>query len=157
MQNPLDPNGRLSAFGTQLIEIHDGLREELARLQDDVDDYLDDPTGPRPGPLHTVQAHCLAFCSALERHHTQEDDTTFDVLLDDNPGLRPVIEQLRRDHHIVSGMLRSIEALVGRIGPDLDAAGGRRVRAEVEGLAALMESHFTYEERKLVVALDALS
>ncbi|WP_176737986.1 hypothetical protein [Micromonospora inyonensis] len=30
------------------------------------------------------------------------------------------------------------------------------VRAELDGLAAVLESHFTYEEKKLVAALNAL-
>jgi hypothetical protein len=32
----------------------------------------------------------------------------------------------------------------------------RRVRAELDGLAALLESHFGYEEKRLVSALNAL-
>ncbi|MFC5835260.1 hypothetical protein [Nonomuraea insulae] len=36
------------------------------------------------------------------------------------------------------------------------AARPRDLRAELDGLAALMESHFTYEERKIVAALDTI-
>ncbi|GAB3374186.1 hypothetical protein GCM10027452_32160 [Micromonospora halotolerans] len=36
------------------------------------------------------------------------------------------------------------------------AADGRTVRAELDGLAALLESHFSYEERKLAAALNRL-
>jgi hemerythrin-like domain-containing protein len=145
MPNPIDPTGRLTAFGTQLIEIHDWLREELTRLREEVE----------PGG-RTLRANCLAFCSALEQHHTQEDDTAFVVLVEHFPELGPVIDELRRDHHLVAGILLEIEALVGGHPPDLDAGGRQRVRAELDGLTALLESHFTYEERKLVAALNAL-
>ncbi|WP_405861495.1 hypothetical protein OG361_39420 [Streptomyces sp. NBC_00090] len=41
-------------------------------------------------------------------------------------------------------------------GSDPDPAEVRRVRGELDGLIALVESHFTYEEKKLVTALNEL-
>jgi hemerythrin-like domain-containing protein len=135
-----------------LIEVHLWLREELARLREDVDSYLDG--GERPREL---RAHCLTFCSALSRHHTGEDDGAFPVLAAQFPELRPVLEELRRDHHMVAGILRRLEELLGGLGPDPDPAEAQRVRAELDGLAALLESHFVYEEKRLVSALNSLS
>jgi hemerythrin-like domain-containing protein len=111
----IDLNGRLTAFGNQLIEVHLWLREELARLREDVDSYLDG--GERPREL---RAHCLTFCSALSRHHTGEDDGAFPVLAEQFPELRPVLEELRRDHHMVAGILRRLEELLGSLGSDPD-------------------------------------
>ncbi|MFC8080563.1 hemerythrin domain-containing protein [Streptomyces sp. NPDC057307] len=144
---------RLAAFGNQLIDVHIWLREELARLQDDVDGFLAG-SGERPREL---RSHCLAFCSALTRHHTAEDDNVFPALARQFPELAPVLEQLARDHHMVTAVLGRLQDLLDGIGPAPDAAEARRVRGELDGLVALVESHFTYEEKKLVAALNALN
>lgn len=147
------PDSRLTAFGNQLIEVHDWLREELARLGDDVDAHLEG-RAERPRQL---RAHCLAFCSALTLHHTGEDAGAFPTLAERFPELRPVIEQLEHDHLLVADILRDLETLVEGLddrppGPE----EARRVRATLDGLAAIMESHFVYEEKKIVAALDSL-
>jgi hypothetical protein len=124
----------LTAFGNQLVRVHLWLREELAALREgDV----------RPRDL---RAHCLIFCSALERHHTGEERDAFGELAEHVPELRPVLEELRRDHRIVEECLRRLEALE-------DPA---EIRGELDGLAALLETHLTYEERRIVAALNAL-
>lgn len=105
----MEHSGRLAAFGNQLIEVHLWLREELARLRENVDSYLDGH-GERPREL---RAHCLAFCSALTRHHTGEDDGGFPVLAERFPALRPVLEELKRDHRTVTDTLLRLEELLG--------------------------------------------
>jgi hemerythrin-like domain-containing protein len=152
MEAPTQPNGRLAAYGNQLIDIHLWLREELARLREDVDAHLAGGT-ERPRAL---QGHCLTFCAALTRHHTGEDDGAFRVLAEQFPELRPAIKELERDHHLVAGILRSLQTLLGGLVPGTDPAEAQRVRAELDGLAALLESHFVYEEKKLVAALNSL-
>jgi hemerythrin-like domain-containing protein len=138
-----EPNGRLTALGNQLIEIHLWLREELARLRTS----LDSPGGDlRLSP--DLRAHCLGFCAALTRHHGGEDGGAFRVLAEREPALRPVLAELAEDHRVVADILRRVEELTA--GPD----AGPAVRAELDGLAALLESHFTYEEKKLVAALN---
>jgi hemerythrin-like domain-containing protein len=152
LETPIGPNDRLTVFGNQLIEVHIWLREELARLRADVDSYLDG-RGERPREL---RAHCLTFCSAVSRHHNGEDAGAFPLLADHFPELRPVLTELERDHRLVAGMLRDLEELLGGLGADPDPAGAQRVRAELDGLSALLESHFGYEEKRLVSALDSL-
>ncbi len=141
-------HGRLVAFGNQLIDVHIWLREELAALREDIDAYL--AGGARPREL---RAHCLAFCSALNRHHTGEDDGAFPELARRFPELRPVLEELRRDHRLVEDSLRRLQALAGRLDRATDPA---EVRRELDSLAALMETHFVYEEKRIVSALNAL-
>ncbi|MFD0888655.1 hemerythrin domain-containing protein [Streptosporangium algeriense] len=153
METPDIPADRLAAFGTQLIEVHDWLREELTRLSDDVDAHLEG-RAERPRRL---RAHCLAFCAALTLHHTGEDAGAFPALAGRFPELRPVIEQLEHDHQLVTGILRDLENLVEGLGdrpPGPEEA--QRVRATLDGLTAILESHFAYEEKKIVAALDAL-
>jgi hypothetical protein len=136
------PAGRLAAVGNQMIEIHLWLSAELARLQASLD-----------APSRDLRAHCLTFCAALGRHHTGEDAGAFQLLAEEAPELRPVIANLITDHEVVAGILERVEALLGG-----DAAVPvAQVRAELAGLAALLESHFRYEEKRLVSALNALT
>ncbi|MGW5687634.1 hemerythrin domain-containing protein [Nonomuraea sp. NPDC003754] len=151
MPTPTDPTGRLQAFGTQLIDVHSWLREELAALRDSLDAFLDGGDH-RPREL---RAHCLTFCSALERHHTGEDRTAFPALAEEFPALRPVLAKLQEDHHLVADILRRIESLAADVGTD--PADAQRVRRELDGLAAIVESHFAFEERQIIAALDALN
>lgn len=143
------PDGRLMAFGNQLIEVHLWLREELDALRENVEAYLDGGARPRE-----LRAHCLTFCSALNRHHTGEDDGAFPELAARFPELRPVLDELRRDHRLVEDSLRRLEALVGGLDQETDPAV---VRSELDSLAALMETHFVYEEKRIVSALNALN
>ncbi len=136
------------AFGNQLIEVHIVLREELAALRESLEAHV--AGGARPRRL---QAHCLAFCSALNRHHTGEDDGAFLELAEHFPELRPVLEELRRDHQVVEDCLRRLETLVGGLEQGIDP---QEVRHELDSLAALMETHFTYEEKRIVSALNSL-
>ncbi|MEU7996100.1 hemerythrin domain-containing protein [Micromonospora sp. NPDC049060] len=140
---PITPHERLRALGNQLVEIHLWLREELARLREGVGD-----PGVRPRDL---RAHCLAFCAALTRHHNGEDAGAFRVLGERVPELAPVLRELEADHHIVAEALRRVEELVG------GAAPPDEMRAELDTLAALLETHFVYEEKKLVRALNELT
>lgn len=85
----MNPDPRLSAFGNQLVDIHQRLREHLTALRED--------------------------------------------------------------------LLRRVGDLVDGLGPDPDPVALGRVRTEVDTLAALVESHFTYEERRLVAVLNTLA
>ncbi|TDC46413.1 hemerythrin domain-containing protein [Micromonospora sp. KC207] len=147
------PADRLAALGTQLIEIHQWLREELALLRAGL------AAGPAPpgdgGRSRSLRAHCLSFCSALTRHHTGEDAGAFRVLAEQVPELRPVLEKLAQDHRLIDGIVRRIEELVAAPLAD-DPAAAARVLAELDGLTAVVESHFGFEERRIVAALDAL-
>lgn len=134
---------RLTAWGQQLVEVHDHLRDELDRLLDG----LDGSSTLTPD----LRAHCAAFCSAVGRHHTGEDRTAFPALAAQHPELRDTLDGLARDHVAVAGILQRIEEVLRTAGDDPAAA-----RGEVDGLAAILESHFRWEERAIVGALDRL-
>jgi SAM-dependent methyltransferase len=135
---------RARALGRELVRVHRWLRDELDRLRDELDGYQ-----VWDGPLH---AHCTAFCDALTRHHTGEDTTAFPTLAARLPALAPVLEELGQDHRLVEDILRRLRQLLTTVGPDTVEP----VRREIDGLRAILESHFRWEERKLVDALDAL-
>jgi hypothetical protein len=143
------PDGRLTAFGNQLIEVHLWLREELATLRSDIDAYF--VGGARAREL---RVHCLTFCSALNRHHSGEDDGAFPKLSEQFPELQPVLDELRRDHRLVEDSLQRLEALLGGLNQRMDPVV---MRSELDSLAALMETHFVYEEKRIVSALNVLN
>jgi hypothetical protein len=143
------PDARQTGFGNQLTEVHLWLREELTALREDTHAYL--TGGPRPRDL---RAHCLTFCTALNRHHTDEDDTAFPELAGQFPALRPVLEELRRDHRLVQDSPQRLQALLDNLDQHADPVA---MRTELDSLAALMETHFTYEEKRIASALNTLN
>jgi hypothetical protein len=89
----------------------------------------------------------LAFCSVLSRHHEAEDEGGFLVLGKHYPELGPVLAELRRDHRVVAEVLDRLKVL------RVEEVEGRR---ELDTLAALLETHLVYEEKKLVGVLNGL-
>jgi hypothetical protein len=140
---------RVVALGQELVRVHDGLRDELRALQEAV------TAGRPPEPDgRSLLAHCAGFCSALTRHHTAEDSRAFPVLAAQYPDLAPLIGKLQEDHELVGVIVGRIEeAAAWLAGPGEDAS---RLAGEVDGLAAILESHFAFEERRIVQALDGL-
>ncbi|MFX0577992.1 hemerythrin domain-containing protein [Nocardia nepalensis] len=143
----LDAN-RARALGQELVRVHHWLRTELTRIRADVTAYAAG-SDLRPTRLRT---HCTAFCAALTRHHTSEDVAGFPALAEQFPELAPVLIELRKDHDLVGDILRRLTELVDSIGPN----NADTVRRELDGLAAILESHFRWEERRLIEAFDAL-
>lgn len=163
MESPSAADDGLRLFGNQLVEVHLSLREELTRIREDL--AVHGTARPRD-----LRVHCLTFCAALTRHHSGEDDAGFPALAERFPHLRPVLDELQRDHHLVTDALRALQELLDGLpaeagvaevaGTDRDpgpeAPEARRVRAELDTLAALLETHFTYEERRVGEALNSL-
>lgn len=154
MGTPNEPNGRLAAFGNQLVQVHLWLRDELDELRENVDAYLEG----RGGLPQELRAHCLTFCTAIGRHHTGEDAGAFPALAAQFPELRPVLEKLEHDHEMVADIMRRLQELLDGLdaGAGPDRVEAQRVRGELDGLSSLLESHFVYEEKQLVAALNAL-
>jgi deazaflavin-dependent oxidoreductase (nitroreductase family) len=142
-----DP-ARTRAIGEYLVRVHDELRGELATVRKEVDDFF----GGRVAEVRLgkrLSTHCLAFCDALRVHHTREDGV-FTEFEKQFPELRPALDRLRREHHVVAGTLTELQALLA----DLGVADGDRVRDEFERLASGLEEHFAYEEEQLLPALS---
>ena len=136
---------RAVSFSLQLRRAHQQLRDELARIREALggDEHVADG----------LQAYCLAFCSALATHHLGEDDGMFTQLLDARPDLAPAVGNLIADHAAIAAILRQIRALAlqRKAAP---AESLPELRREFDGLAAIVESHFGYEERAISGALD---
>jgi hemerythrin-like domain-containing protein len=144
---PARPRTRgCSLSARELAGVHDELRRSLRQLRAEL---------AQPGstkPARSLQAHCAGFCAALARHHGSEDATTFPLLARQAPELAPVLAQLQADHQVIASILRRIDALASGAGPGNTA----EVRDELDGLAAILESHFRWEERRVTGALNAL-
>jgi hemerythrin-like domain-containing protein len=143
---------RAVALGQHLIEVHQWLRDRLHRIRTDAAALADD----RGRWTTDLRMYCLTFCSVLEEHHTGEDRQLFPFLAGRHPELGPVLEELVRDHVQVAEILDQITGLIREMGAQPDPAEVARMRTELDGLAALLENHLNYEEKKLVPILDAL-
>jgi Hemerythrin HHE cation binding domain len=139
----------VAALSEQLIQVHRGLRERLASLRRDLADGTGHAAGAIPDDL---LGHCLGFCAAIHAHHAGEDERLLPRLAAAAPELGPVIGHLIEDHALVSGILRRISELLA---PGQGTEPGTLAR-ELDGLTAILESHFGYEERRLSRALDEL-
>lgn len=138
-------NQRASAFSQQLRQAHQDLRGQLTRIREEL--------GRNDDVQAELQVHCLAFCSALTAHHVGEDDGMFRGLLDARPDLALTIGNLIDDHAAIAAMLLQVRALATQA-KTTPEEGLPRLRRELDGLAAIAESHFGYEERALSAALD---
>lgn len=135
---------RAVAFSRQLQQVHEELRNQLTSMRG-----LDGSQQPKAD----LPEHCLAFCLALTQHHAGEDDGLFTELLKARPDLEPAISKLTEDHAAIAAILRQARALAlqARSTPADSLAGLQR---QLDGLAAIAESHFRYEERAISAALD---
>jgi hemerythrin-like domain-containing protein len=126
---------RLLAFGTQLVETHDRLRELLSDI--------------RSGDLPPVdlRTHCLSFCAMLTSHHEAEDEGAFPVLAREYPELAPILDELSRDHVLIADAMTRLRFLL---------RSDEDVQVELASLAALLETHLVYEEKKIVALLNTL-
>ncbi|MFB8203837.1 hemerythrin domain-containing protein [Kitasatospora purpeofusca] len=145
--------GRTAALGRQLSLAHD----ELRRLIDELKNDLKSGAGHRrPGGGGTLAAHCLAFCGALETHHRGEDDGLFAQLVRERPDLAGTVAKLVEDHELISSILTRVAELARQAAADGDRGRDEAIGRELDGLAAIMESHFQYEERVIGAALDRM-
>ncbi|MFJ8437062.1 hemerythrin domain-containing protein [Kitasatospora sp. NPDC094019] len=142
--------GRAAALGRQLSLAHDELRRLINRLIHD----LKSGAGHRPPDGGTLAAHCLAFCGALETHHRGEDDGLFAQLVRERPELAGTVAKLVEDHGLISSLLTRVAELSRQAVATGEQLPREAIRRELDGLAAIMESHFRYEERVIGEALD---
>ncbi|GAA1724892.1 hypothetical protein GCM10009809_20870 [Isoptericola hypogeus] len=145
---------RLVAWGQELRAVHARLRDalEVARqaAATSADDAGDTPPDAVSGdPRRELRLFCHGFCQALEGHHRGEDTSVFTALLGLRPELAGVVAELKRDHtmldHLLGELARAVDA-------DADRATLER---HLDGIDAVMETHFRYEEKRLVEVLDS--
>ncbi|QBJ97236.1 nitroreductase family deazaflavin-dependent oxidoreductase [Rhodococcus sp. ABRD24] len=152
---------RVRGMGDFLKEVHQWLSAELDVVLMQVDTLIaaNDITTPvvmPPMDLHAqLRERCLAFCGALERHHTGEDFGAFPMLAEALPALAPTLEKLRTEHVVVAETNRSIRELLEGYVPGASDIG--ELRDTLDGLVSRLREHFAFEEAAIAEALNAVA
>ncbi|MFI0718240.1 hemerythrin domain-containing protein [Streptomyces sp. NPDC021224] len=136
---------RLVAWSRELRGVHSRLREALAVTRASLADGT-----PGEAATRELLLYCHGFCAALDGHHRGEDRTLFPAVAAAHPELRPVLRALEQDHTVIAQLLGSLRAAANRSAPPAELS------RHLDGVAAIMESHFRYEERQLLTVLEAL-
>ncbi|MFT4187337.1 MAG: hemerythrin domain-containing protein [Aeromicrobium sp.] len=136
---------RLVAWSQELRAVHGRLREALRLVRDTVDG------GDPLEASRDLLLFCHGFCSALTRHHQGEDRELFPAIAAAHPELRDTLSYLRQDHSMIEHLLNGLRDAVDH------AATPEELDRHLEGIAAIMESHFRYEERQLLAVLESLA
>ncbi|MFJ8687210.1 hemerythrin domain-containing protein [Micromonospora wenchangensis] len=126
--------------------VHRRLREALRVTRDAVRDGADVEPATRD-----LLVFCHGFCAALTGHHEGEDERLFPAVAAAYPELGDTLRYLRQDHSMIGHLLSGLRAAVER------AATPAEISRHLEGVAAIMESHFRYEERQLLSVLETLA
>lgn len=137
---------RLVAWGNELRRMHGRLREALAVTRAEFD--VEAASVVIHGDLLLF---CHGFCTALTAHHEGEDRELFPAIAAAHPELADTLRALRQDHSMIDYLIRALQRALD------DAASAAEVDRHLEGIAAIMESHFRYEERALLTVLDTLA
>ncbi|GAB3303913.1 hypothetical protein GCM10027298_21820 [Epidermidibacterium keratini] len=125
--------------------MHERLREALRLTRS----ALDEGAAAQSASADLL-LYCKGFCVALTGHHEAEDRTLFPAISAEHPELAPTIRRLEQDHSMIGYLLGNLQAAVDRTAPRAE------LERHLEGVAAIMESHFGYEERALSDVLAAL-
>ncbi|MGH3587356.1 MAG: hemerythrin domain-containing protein [Pseudonocardia sp.] len=139
--DPSSDTARLVAWGQELLAVHGRLRDALEVAREAV-------AAPDADPRRLPGLYCHGFCQALEGHHRGEDSAVFTVLLELRPDLAGLVAELQRDHTM-------LDHLLGELSRAVDAgADAATLERHLDGIDAIMETHFRYEEKRLVDVLD---
>lgn len=138
-------NERLVAWATEMRRMHARIREALAFTRAEV---LSAESAQQSA--HDLLMYCHGFCAALDGHHQSEDRALFPAIEAARPDLAPVLRALKQDHSMIAHLLQGLRAATNR------SANPAELDHHLEGVAAIMENHFRYEERQLLTVLEGL-
>jgi hemerythrin-like domain-containing protein len=136
---------RLLAWSTELRTVHHRLRHALSVSREAAQDSAKTEQAGRD-----LLLFCHGFCAALDGHHRGEDRALFPAIEESHPHLAPVLRNLERDHSMIAHLLASLRDALDR------AVSPGELERHLEGIAAIMENHFRYEERQLLTVLEDL-
>ena len=136
---------RLIAWSHELRDVHRRIREALRLTRDAVRQGE-----PAEGASRDLLVYCHGFCAALDGHHRGEDRSLFPAIEQAHPDLAPVLRALERDHSMIGHLLGNLRDAIDR------GATASELGRHLDGVAAIMENHFRYEERQLLSVLERL-
>ena len=136
---------RLIVWSSELRRVHRRLRDAVRVTQEALSSGGDVEHVGRD-----LLLYCHGFCAALDGHHRGEDRALFPAIEEAHPDLAPVLRALEQDHSMISHLLTELwEALDHAVSSD-------ELDRHLGGIAAIMESHFRYEEQQLLTVLEGL-
>ncbi|WP_221584002.1 hemerythrin domain-containing protein [Microbacterium sp. G2-8] len=137
---------RLVAWSEELRRVHARLRTALEVTRQAVADGE-----PAQAAHRDLLLFCRGFCSALTGHHGGEDRELFPAVAAEHPELRETLRKLEQDHSMIAYLVTALQvAIDAEATPDV-------LSRHLEGISAIMESHFRYEERQLLTVLETLA
>jgi len=136
---------RLIAWDDELRRAHTRLRAALDATRAALDADAD-----APHAASDLALFCIGFCSALDGHHRSEDRALFPALREEHPELGEVIDALMQDHSMLTHLLGALRAAVD------GGESTETIERHLDGVGAIMESHFRFEEREILEPLRAL-
>ncbi|MDE3724167.1 hemerythrin domain-containing protein [Nocardiopsis sp. N85] len=136
---------RVTAWREELAAVHRRLRDAIGIARAAIDRGEADAS-----PSRDLLLYCHGFCEALTGHHRGEDAALFPLLVAADPALKPVVARLKQDHSMLDHLIGALEKALSQ------GAGSEELHRHLDGIEAIMETHFGYEERKIGPALDTL-
>lgn len=164
-----DPERTYTAYelatAQHLLDVHDGLRAELANIHKLIEQVAVGETDVDTARSHINQmtlrqnkgalsTYCESYCRIVTVHHTIEDRSLFPHLRRGDEHLAPVIDRLQQEHAVIHDLLEGVDrALVTFVStPD----GVTELRTAVDLLSDALLSHLAYEERELAEPIARL-
>ncbi|MFC7489277.1 MULTISPECIES: hemerythrin domain-containing protein [unclassified Knoellia] len=125
--------------------MHGRLRQALELAREAIEDGA-----ARGSVAADLLLHCHGFCAALDGHHRSEDAGLFPQIAAARPDLAPVLARLSQDHSMMSHLIGNLQKAL------TSGADPGTLHGHLDGIEAIMESHFRYEERSLLTVLDGI-
>ncbi|WP_324801124.1 nitroreductase/quinone reductase family protein [Streptomyces cyaneofuscatus] len=156
LPDPQEPAPAITSLAGKLTEVHTWLRGQLAQVYAETEAHFAARAAhrgagapPSPGLGLQIRQRCLAFCQALEFHHTSEDGHMFPAMEGYHPHLRPVFDRLREEHRSLAAVQSALAALLAGVA----IADPDRFRAELTRMSDQLTEHLDYEEAEILPLL----
>ncbi|MFE1334622.1 nitroreductase/quinone reductase family protein [Streptomyces microflavus] len=156
LPDPQAPALEVTSLADKLTEVHTWLRGQLAQVHAETEAHFAARAAhrgagapPPPGLGLQIRQRCLAFCQALEFHHTSEDGHMFPAMEGYHPHLRHVFDRLREEHRTIAAVQSALAELLAGVA----IAEPDRFRGELSRMTEQLTAHLDYEEAEILPLL----
>ncbi|MEU3837021.1 nitroreductase/quinone reductase family protein [Streptomyces microflavus] len=156
LPDPQAPALEVTSLADKLTEVHTWLRGQLAQVHAETDAHFAARAAhrgagapPPPGLGLQIRQRCLAFCQALEFHHTSEDGHMLPAMEGYHPDLRHVFDRLRDEHRTIAAVQSALAELLAGVA----IAEPDRFRGELSRMTEQLTAHLDYEEAEILPLL----